>query len=275
MIILLIHFILAGALTFGLFSLIETSPGFWQVAILVGLSIGSLIIIAVLMTLFFILVFLISGKKNPKCMIKHGLMNYYSRYVFNIIMRVKLKVIGKENIPNHANFVVYSNHIEYSDPVYLKQVFHKYPVAFISKEVLWENKLIAMVLSGIGCIPISPGADRTALNSIVEGIKLVKSGQPMGIFPEGKRTYSHNMIPFKPGSFKLATKAEADIVPVCLYNMHEVYRKGRIKIAKVTLVVLPAIKASEYQGLDTQVVADRVYTLINDCLKELSVSQLT
>ncbi len=272
MIILLIHLILSAALTYGLVSITEPFAGFWQVAVIVGFSLASLFVIALLLVIVFIMVFLVSGKNNTKCPIKHGIMNLYSRYVFNIIMRVKLKIIGKENIPSHPNFVVYSNHIEYSDPVYLKQAFHQYPVAFISKEVLWKNKLVALVLNGIGCIPISPGADRTALNSIVEGIKLVKSGQPMGIFPEGKRTYSHNMIPFKPGAFKLATKAEADIVPVCLYNMHEVYRKGRIKIAKVSLVILPAIKASDYKEVDTQVIADKVFASIDQCLKEMSNS---
>ena len=235
-----------------------------------GLFILSFIIVLVLFFLFFITAFAIAGNRNPKGMFKHHLLTFYSRYVYKVFYRVKVDVIGREYLPKNNNFVIFSNHIEYSDPIYIKQVFNRFPVAFISKESLFKIKLVRMVLAGIGCIPISRIADRSALNSIVEGIKAIKNGQPLGIFPEGKRTYSHDTIEFKPGSFKLATKTKADIIPVCLYNMHEIYRKGRKGIAHVKIVVFPPISEEQYRDLDTADIAIKVKTQIDQCLLDLA-----
>ncbi|PKL01533.1 MAG: hypothetical protein CVV56_00700 [Tenericutes bacterium HGW-Tenericutes-1] len=274
MILFLIHILLSVLLTYFSYDLINPSFNPWiNLLIILGLLIGSIIIVALLAILFFIISFLIAGKRNPKGMFKHHLMVFYSRYFFNIIFRVKVKVIGKENLPKDNNFVIYSNHIEYTDPIYIKQVFNRYPVAFISKESLFKIPIARMVLEGIGCIPISRVADRSALNSIVEGIKTVKNGQPMGIFPEGKRTYSHQMIEFKSGSFKLATKAKATIIPVCLYNMHETLRKGRIGFAKVTIAILPSITEEMYRDMDTTDLSVKVHVMIDQCLTDLQKNQ--
>lgn len=80
----------------------------------------------------------------------------------------------------------------------------------------------------------------------------------MGIFPEGKRTYGNHPIDFRPGSFKLALKAEADISPIAVYDMHEIYRKGRILPVTVYLHVLPLIKYEEIKDMDTIAIAQMV-----------------
>lgn len=273
MILFLIHLIFSILLTYFSYDVINPSVGIvLDILIILGLLIASLIAVAIVAFLFFIISFLIAGKKNPKGMFKHHLLTFYSRYFYNIIFRVKVKVVGKENLPKDNNFVIYSNHIEYTDPIYIKQVFHNYPVAFISKESLFKISIARLVLEGIGCIPISRFADRSALNSIVEGIKAVKNGQPLGIFPEGKRTYSHQTIEFKSGSFKLATKAKATIIPVCLYNMHETLRKGRKGIAKVTIVILPSITEDTYRDMDTTDLSNKVREMIDKTLLELQES---
>ena len=185
MILFILHIIFSILLTFIGYNAINPSLSLViNVIIVLALFILSFIIITLLLFIFFIVAFLIAGNRNPKGMFKHHLLTFYSRYIYKVFYRVKVEVIGKEYLPKNNKFVVYSNHIEYSDPIYIKQVFNNHPVAFISKESLFKVKIIKMVLEGIGCIPISRVADKSALNSIVEGIKAVKNGQPFGIFPE-------------------------------------------------------------------------------------------
>jgi len=273
MLLLLILVLVSLGTTYGFTFLFNYPSGMAGALLYLLTLILSIIVVAILLFLFFIFSFYIAKERNPKGMFKHHLMTCYSRLIYGIFMRVKLIVRGKENIPKHSNFVIYANHIEYCDPVYMKMAFHNHPVAFISKESLFKHKLVKMVLGGIGCIPISPGADRSALNSIVAGIKIVKNGQPLAIFPEGTRSYSHNLLPFKAGSFKLATKAKAEIIPVCLYNMHEVLRKGRWKVARVILTVLPAIKPEDYEHMDTSEISDKVFVTIDECLRSIEEKQ--
>jgi 1-acyl-sn-glycerol-3-phosphate acyltransferase len=152
--------------------------------------------------------------------------------------------------------------------MYIKMLYRHAPMAFISKEVLFKQFLVKDFLISMGSVPISPGADRSAMNSILEAIRRVKGGQPFGVFPEGRRTYSHDVIAFRPGSFKVATKAEAAISPVCVYGMHEVNRKGRILPCTVRIHVFPLITPAMYAGMETVDIAIWVENLVRDKLAE-------
>ncbi|MFH0992933.1 MAG: lysophospholipid acyltransferase family protein [bacterium] len=262
MLLALIHWILTVGLTV-LYAVYGNHPqGFLGVLAYVGVILGFFIGVAALIVLVFMFVMLVFEKSDPRKMFKHRFMIAMAKYYYLVILRVRLVASGRENVPNHNRFVMYSNHIEASDPMYIKMLFKNNPMSFISKEILFKVPVVGQMLKSLGCIPISPGADRSAMNSILEGIERVKGGLPYGIFPEGRRTYSNDIIEFKPGSFKLATKAEADIIPVCVYGMHEINRKGRILPVTVRVHIFPAITPAEYQGVDTVVLAKRVEQLV-------------
>ncbi len=264
----ILHLVLTLAVTL-LYAFLGPVPsGFVGALSVAGVFLGALVASIAASLLFLIVVMVGFRDSDPKRMFKHRVMIAFAEYYYCLILRVRLVVTGRENLPKHNLFVIYSNHIEASDPMYLKMVFRRFPIAFISKEVLFKQFLVGDMLRSVGCIPISPGADRSAMNSILEGIKRVKGGQPFGIYPEGRRTYCNDIIPFKPGSFKLATKADADIIPVAVYDMHEINRKGRILPCTVRLHVFPAITAQDYAGTDTVELAKRVETIVGAKMEE-------
>ncbi|MBU1020844.1 MAG: 1-acyl-sn-glycerol-3-phosphate acyltransferase, partial [Firmicutes bacterium] len=128
----------------------------------------------------------------------------------NHLLRVKVIVTGRENIPE-GKFVFFANHQENEDIIILKPIFKNHPINFIAKESLINMPVIGKWIVLLGNIPISKYADRSAAESIVKAIKEFNHGNPMGIFPEGKRSFMNEMIEFKPGAFKLAMKPKADI----------------------------------------------------------------
>lgn len=226
------------------------------------------LIMTIVVLLTFIVMIYISEKTDEKCLIKHKIYNQYNYYIFNFLYRVKPVIIGKENLPKNNNFVVYSNHIEYTDPLYIKQVYKNYPLAYVAKEELYKYPVLKNILRGTGCLPISRKiGDRQALQAILAAIKSVKNGQPMGIFPEGTRSHTNIMGEFKSGAFKLAQKAEADISLVVLYNMHKTIDIFKFLKVKVYLKVLPIITYDEYKDLDTQELSKLVYDKINEELQ--------
>ncbi|MDA3932530.1 MAG: lysophospholipid acyltransferase family protein [Tenericutes bacterium] len=223
------------------------------------------IIYILLIILIFVLIVLLTEKLRKDALWKHQLLMAFSKYFFCSLLRVKLIVKGKENLPKNNRFVLYSNHIEYNDPLYIKQIYNHTNLSYVSKIPLFKYPIVKNVLRGIGCIPIGKLADRKSLEAILETIKVVKSGQPMGIFPEGKRSYSNNLGSFKPGAFKVAQKAKADISLVVLYDFHEINRKiYRIKKVKVYLTILPLIKYEDIKDLDTIVISNMAYQLIDE-----------
>lgn len=243
---------------------------FWGVVAGVGVFLGTFIAVVVLYLLFFLIVFLALEKADPRKMFKHRLLYWYTHMYYNDYLRVAVKVTGKENLPKNRRFVVVSNHIEASDPMYIKQVYRRFPLAFVSKVALFKTWPVKNILQSVGCVPISPKVDQSALESIEKSIRLVESGLPMGIFPEGRRTYCNEMIAFRPGSFKLPMKAKADISPVAVYGMHDIYRKGRIRPARVFLHVLPLIPYEEYKEMDTVALAQKVHDLVEEQMKKFA-----
>ena len=109
------------------------------------------------------------------------------------LLRVKVIVTGKDNIPER-NFVFISNHQENYDIVVLKPIFKNHPISAIAKESIISVPIIGKWILLLGNIPISRYADRRAAQTIVKGIKQVKRGIPMGIFPEGRRSFSNKIL---------------------------------------------------------------------------------
>lgn len=231
---------------------------------LLGFYIGINVLFTILVILLFVAIAYITKNTDPKSVKKHNILMHFSNYFFYSILRVKVKVKGLENLPKNSNFVMYANHIEYNDPLYIKRYYHNTSLAFIAKEPLFKIPVLRTVLKSVGCIPIGPNADRSSLEAILKGIKRVKDGQPMGLFPEGKRSYSNNMNEFKPGAFKVATKAKADISLVVLYNFHEInVNKFRIKKVKAYMTILPIIPYETIKDMDTVSISKMAFDLIN------------
>ncbi|XMB72470.1 lysophospholipid acyltransferase family protein [Mycoplasmatota bacterium WC30] len=219
-------------------------------------------IIAILLT--FVIFIYFTEKIDPRKVWKHKVYNLYSMYMFRFLYRVRLITTGKENLPKNRNFVLYANHIEYTDPMFIMHEYYRYGVGFIAKDPLYRFIVLRNLFNGMGCLPITRFADRSALETILKAIKQVKNGQPMGIFPEAKRTYSNDLIELKPGAFKVAQKAKADISPVCLYNMHILNKKYRILPKTVYMHILPVIKYEDYKDLSSVDLSKMVYKLLNN-----------
>ena len=205
--------------------------------------------------------------------------NVFNHYFANSILllglrlgRVKLVVTGKENIPK-TNFVYYGNHQENWDIIAIKPVFKRIPLNFIAKEALWKVPLLGGLIKMLGNVPISRTADRSAAESIIKGIKIIKSGNPMAIFPEGKRSFGNELIDFKPGAFKLAMKPKADILIGTLYDVSKMLKQWPFKRQVVRLHIHPLLKYEDYKDLNSnelaQLVKDQIQTQL-DKFKELS-----
>lgn len=227
--------------------------------IFISLNIGLVVLILLSFGLF-----VFSTQKLPiNSTFKHKGLQLFNVYIFNFIYRVKPILLGKENLPENNKFVVYSNHVEYTDPLYIKQVYKDFPLTFLSKIELYKIFFLKTVLKSIGAIPLSrKEGDRQALQAVLQAINLVKNDIPICIFPEGTRSYCNEMGDFKVGSFKIAQKAKADISPIVLFNMHKAVDFFKIIKSKVYLKVLPVIKYEDYKDMDAQTLSQFVHDKI-------------
>ena len=100
---------------------------------------------------------------------------------------------------------------------------------------------------------------RQSLQVIVNVTNEVKNGRNYLIFPEGTRSKMGNeMLEFKGGSFKAATKAKCPIVPVALKNCFVPFDSNTVRPVTVEVHFLDPIPYEEYQGMKTTEIAEMV-----------------
>lgn len=162
------------------------------------------------------------------------------------IFDITIKVHGEENIPEKDGCVYIANHQGYADIIALIQGLKGRQLGFIAKDSLEKVPYLGKWIKRIRGIFIKRGDTRESLKSMREGIELVKKGYNLVIFPEGTRSQGPKMGKFKPGSFKLATKAKAPIVPVTLSGSYKCFEeKGYKQPATIDVIFHPPIETKD------------------------------
>lgn len=163
-------------------------------------------------------------------------------WMFRLVFR--LKVTGAENIPASSGFILASNHTSDMDPILLIAAFPR-KIRFIGKKEIFDTPVIGSIVSWMGGFPIDRGnADMDALD---HASGMVEDGDILGIFPEGTRSKTCQMLKVKLGIGIIASKTKADILPICIIG------KGvkRPRIFRTTYVNIgPIIKNSDMGFVD-------------------------
>lgn len=132
----------------------------------------------------------------------------------------RLTVHGGENLRKHRVAVYASNHTSYMDtPV----VFATLPFQFriLAKKELWSIPFIGWYLARSGQIPIDTDNPRATLSSLSAGVKALKAGMPLFVFPEGSRTPDGELKEFLAGAAYLAIRAQVPLVPIALSGVYD------------------------------------------------------
>ncbi|MDR3751984.1 MAG: lysophospholipid acyltransferase family protein [Terracidiphilus sp.] len=131
-----------------------------------------------------------------------------------------LTVRGAENLRKYPVAVYASNHTSYMDtPV----IFAALPFQFriLARKELWPIAFIGWYLDRSGQIPIDTANPRASISSLGVGVKALRSGMPLFVFPEGGRTSDGELRPFLSGAAYLAIRAQVPLVPIALSGVYD------------------------------------------------------
>ena len=178
---------------------------------------------------------------------------------------IRYEVIGKDNLPE-GPCVFIANHQAYFDIMALLYAVSGKQTGFIAKNEFSKVPLLGKWINVIRGLFIKRGDVRESLKIINQGVDLINQGFSLVIFPEGTRSQKHEMADFKPGSFKLASKAKAPVVPVVIDGTYKVFeQKKRVsKGETVKVTILPAIDTA---SLDRKALA-ALPNQIEEAIKE-------
>ncbi len=132
----------------------------------------------------------------------------------------KLIIRGAESLRRHPVAVYASNHTSYMDtPV----IFASLPFQFriLAKKELWPIAFIGWYLRRSGQIPIDTVNTRATVSSLGVGVKALRAGMPLFVFPEGGRTPTGQLQTFLSGAAYLAIRAQVPLVPIALSGVYD------------------------------------------------------
>jgi len=206
------------------------------------------------------------GLRRPMLAVMYGIQICWARLLFKIA-GCKVTVSGWENIPRKGGVCFVSNHGSIFDIV-LFLAYSRRVSGFIAKKELVFLPFFNLWIFMLGGLFIDRKSPRKALKTINKGIERIKSGGAMIIFPEGHRSRGQGLLPFHSGSLKLATQAEALIIPVALCGTYEIFEKNyRINPCSVQMTFCKPINTADIPLSDRkQVLSDRIYAVIQETL---------
>ncbi|WP_226376908.1 lysophospholipid acyltransferase family protein [Oceanobacillus halotolerans] len=188
-----------------------------------------------------------------------------------VIKRTGSQVIvkGNEKLPNEAVLFV-SNHQGLFDILAFLGYLGK-PVGFIAKKEIQKLPIIRSWMKLIHCVFLDRSDRRQSIKAINRGITFLKEGHSMVIFPEGTRSRDRTLNPFKPGSLRLATKANVPIVPVAIDGTYQILEKGNgrdIRSSTITITIHDPIYPTSYKGQKNTELAANLQEIIQTTLDQ-------
>lgn len=186
-----------------------------------------------------------------------------------LLSNTKVYVTGLDKIPNDKRVLFVSNHTSNFDQIVLLKVLKQKPIICITKPENEKIPIMGAFIHKTGYITIDRKNNFNALSSILKGVIYLKNDlADMYVAPEGTRSKSGELLPFKAGAFKIATKAEAPIVVISLLNCNKIHKNFPFKRTHVYMDVINVIYSEEYETMNSVEISDFVRNEINTQLKK-------
>lgn len=165
-------------------------------------------------------------------------------------------VQGRENVPERGPAILASNHLSFSDSFFLPAMLPR-RVTFLAKMDYFtgrgiKGRLTAAFFKGVGQLPVDRtggSASEAALNA---GLKVLKQGHLLGIYPEGTRSPDGRLYRGKTGIARMALESGAPVVPVVMIDTEKIQPPGKVipKIMRVGIKIGEPLDFSRYEGME-------------------------
>jgi 1-acyl-sn-glycerol-3-phosphate acyltransferase len=149
---------------------------------------------------------------------------------------IKFRVVGAEHLPLDRSAVYCANHQSNVDPPILFEALHP-RMHILYKAEIDRIPILARAFRLGGFIPVDRRNKEAAMRSIDAGAASIRSGNSFLIFPEGTRSRTDELLPFKKGGLIMAIKARAPIVPVAIQGGRAAMSRGSRIIRPVTVSI--------------------------------------
>lgn len=188
--------------------------------------------------------------------------------------RLRFHVTGKELLPTDHRILYVGNHVSNYDPIITWHVFPEAKLSFISKAANFKLPWFGRFIRRCCFMDIDRENPRNAIVTINRAADLLKNQEvSIGVYPEGTRSKSGELLPFHNGVFKIAQKANVDIAVVSLIGTEKIHLNYPWHRTDIYVDVLAVIPAHEIKGVKTDVIGSRVEALLRENKRKREIKQ--
>jgi 1-acyl-sn-glycerol-3-phosphate acyltransferase len=166
------------------------------------------------------------------------------------------KVEGLEHVPAEGAAILASNHLSFSDSIFLPLVVPR-RVTFLAKSDYFtsrgvKGRLKAGFFKGVGQLPVDRSGGRASQAALETGKRVLAAGNLLGIYPEGTRSPDGRLYRGKTGVARMALESGVPVIPCAMVNTYEIQPPGKVlpKVMPVVMRIGKPLDFSRYAGME-------------------------
>jgi 1-acyl-sn-glycerol-3-phosphate acyltransferase len=149
-----------------------------------------------------------------------------------LMLAFRPKVKGLRNVPATGPLIIASNHLSFSDSIFMPLVVPR-KVTFLAKSEYFTSPgpkgfVKKLTFIALGQVPVDRSGGRRSEAALITGLKVLSQGDCLGIYPEGTRSPDGRLYKARTGIARLAIESGAPIVPVAMFNTEKIQPTGTV-----------------------------------------------
>ena len=170
----------------------------------------------------------------------YGILRAFLTPFLMILFRPKVR--GLRNVPGTGPVIIASNHLSFSDSIFMPLVVPR-KVTFLAKSEYFTSPgpkglLKKLTFIALGQVPVDRSGGRRSEAALIAGLKVLAEGKCLGIYPEGTRSPDGRLYKGRTGIARLAIESGAPIIPVAMFNTEKIQPTGTVvpKVMRVAMI---------------------------------------
>ncbi|HEY9375495.1 MAG TPA: lysophospholipid acyltransferase family protein [Jiangellaceae bacterium] len=183
---------------------------------------------------------------------------FLKRVILGPLLRLVYRpwVEGLEHIPAEGAAIVASNHLSFSDSLFMPLVAPR-RVTFLAKSDYFTGSgvkgwLTRVFFRGVGQVPVDRSGGKASEAALRAGLKVLRRGDLLGIYPEGTRSPDGRLYRGKTGVARMALEAKVPVIPVAMIDTDKMQPPGRLipKVMRPGVRFGKPLDFSRYDGME-------------------------
>jgi 1-acyl-sn-glycerol-3-phosphate acyltransferase len=165
-------------------------------------------------------------------------------------------VEGEENIPEEGAAIFASNHLSFSDSIFLPLVVPR-RMTFLAKSDYFtgrglKGRLTAAFFKGVGQLPVDRSGGKASNAALNSGLRVLRRGELLGIYPEGTRSPDGRLYRGRTGVARMALEGKVPVIPVAMIGTDKAQPTGKVipRIMRIGVRIGKPLDFSRYEGME-------------------------